>query len=396
MGAPMSQKRQEDRFQTADVVVLSGGHAVHDTYSGFLAPLLPVFIQTMSLTKTEASLLMLARQSPSVFQPVIGLRADRSNLRFLVILGPAVTGIAMSLLGVAGGYSTLVALLLVVGFSSAAFHAVGPAMAGTLSGPNLGRGMGVWMLCGELGRTLGPILIVSVIGAWGVAGTAYLIPAGIAASLVLLLRMRRVAAQAFSFYRALPWRSALSRMAPVMVPLSGIVFVRAFMMASLTAFLPTFLSEEGASLWLAGASLSVLEGAGIAGALIGGWVSDRLGRRRVLGFSMMATPILLFVFLDSRGWVLFPVLVVLGFVALSTGPVVMAMVQESCPENRAFANGIYMGGGFALRGLAMLLLGMMGDAYDLRRAFEVSAVLMFAGVLLVWKVPKTVRRPPNS
>ncbi|MDE2890858.1 MAG: MFS transporter [Gemmatimonadota bacterium] len=384
----MSQKRQGDRIQTTDVLMLSGGHAVHDTYSGFLAPLLPVFIQSMSLTKTEAGMLMVVRQAPSVFQPIIGLRADRSNLRFLVILGPAVTGIVMSLLGVAGGYSTLVALLLIAGFSSAAFHAVGPAMTGTLSGPNLGRGMGIWMLCGELGRTLGPILIVSVIGLWGILGTAYLIPVGLLASVVLLLRMRRVGAQAFSFYKALPWRSALKRMAPVMVPLSGIVFVRAFTLASLTAFLPTFLSEEGASLWLAGASLSVLEGAGIAGALIGGWVSDRLGRRRVLGFSMIVTPILLFVFLDSQGWVLFPVLVVLGFAALSTGPVVMAMVQESCPENRAFANGIYMGGGFALRGLAMLLLGMMGDAYGLRRAFEISAVLLFAGVLLVFKIPK--------
>ncbi len=385
----MSQRRQGDRFQTTDVLMLSGGHAVHDTYSGFLAPLLPVFIGALSLTKTEAGMLMVVRQAPSVFQPIIGLRADRSNLRFLVILGPAVTGIAMSLLGVAGGYSTLVALLLIAGFSSAAFHAVGPAIAGTLSGPNLGRGMGIWMLCGELGRTLGPILIVSVIGLWGIVGTAYLIPVGLVASVVLLLRMRRVGAQAFSFYKALPWRSALKRMAPVMVPLSGIVFVRAFTLASLTAFLPTFLSEEGASLWLAGASLSVLEGAGIAGALIGGWVSDRLGRRRVLGFSMIVTPILLFVFLESQGWVLFPALVVLGFAALSTGPVVMAMVQESCPENRAFANGIYMGGGFALRGLAMLLLGMMGDAYGLRRAFEVSAVLMFAGVLLVFKIPKS-------
>ena len=384
----MSKKRQRDRFQTTDVLMLSGGHAVHDTYSGFLAPLLPIFIQSLSLSKTEASLLMLARQAPSVFQPIIGHRADRSNLRFLVILGPAITGIAMSLLGIAPNYGSLVALLLITGFASAAFHAVGPAIAGKLSGPNLGRGMGIWMLCGELGRTLGPILIVSVIGVWGVAGTAYLIPASIVASLVLLLRMRRVAAQAFSFYKALPWRSALKRMAPVMVPLSGIVFVRAFTLAALTAFLPTFLSEEGASLWLAGASLSVLEGAGIAGALIGGWVSDRLGRRRVLGFSMIVTPILLFVFLDSQGWVLFPVLVVLGFIALSTGPVVMAMVQESCPENRAFANGIYMGGGFALRGLAMLLLGMMGDAYGLRRAFEISAVLLFAGVLLVFKIPK--------
>ena len=384
----MSDKRQEDRFQTADVVVLSGGHAVHDTYSGFLAPLLPIFIQTLSLSKTEASLLMLARQAPSVFQPIIGHRADRSNLRFLVILGPAITGIAMSLLGVAPNYGSLVALLLVTGFASAAFHAVGPAMAGMLSGPSLGRGMGIWMLCGELGRTLGPILIVSAIGLWGIVGTTYLIPAGILASLVLLFRMRRGAARAFSFYRALSWQSALRRMAPVMVPLSGIVFVRAFMMASLTAFLPTFLNEEGASLWLAGASLSVLEGAGIAGALIGGWVSDRWGRKQVLAFSMIGSPLLLFLFLQSQGWFLFPVLVVMGFVALATGPVVLAMVQESCPENRAFATGLYMGGGFALRGLAMLLLGMMGDAYGLRRAFEVSAVLMLIGVGLVFKIPK--------
>ncbi len=383
----MSEQRDSQRFQTRDVLTLSGGHAVHDTYSGFLPPLLPLFIQTLSLSKTEASLLMVVRQAPSVFQPIIGHQADRVNLRLLVILGPAITGIAMSLLGIAHDYLTLVALLSIAGFSSAAFHAVGPALAGTLSGSHLGRGMGLWMLCGELGRTLGPIAIVSVIGLWGMGGTAYLVPAGGVVSLVLFFRMRSVAGRVIKMYRALPWRSALQRMAPVMVPLSGIVFVRAFMMASLTAFLPTFLSEEGASLWLSGASLSVLEGAGIGGALLGGWLSDRWGRKRVLGFSMIVTPALLFVFLESEGWVLFPILVVLGFVALSTGPVVMTMVQESCPENRAFANGLYMGAGFALRGVAMLLLGMMADAYGLRRAFEISALLMVIGVVLVWRIP---------
>ena len=172
----MSSNSDNSRFQTRDVITLSGGHAVHDTYSGFLPPLLPIFIQTLSLTKTEASLLMVVRQAPSVFQPIIGHQADRLNLRFLVILGPVITGIAMSLLGIAHGYLSLTALLLITGFSSAAFHAVGPAMAGTLSGSNLGRGMGIWMLCGELGRTIGPILIVSVIGLWGIGGTTYLIP----------------------------------------------------------------------------------------------------------------------------------------------------------------------------------------------------------------------------
>lgn len=384
----MSNKTTEDKgFQTGDVITLSSGHAVHDTYSGFLASLLPVFIDTLSLSKTEASLLMVFRQAPSMLQPIIGHQSDRLNLWPLVILGPVVTGIAMCLLGMTNGYGMLVALLVLAGLSSAAFHAVGPAMAGTLSGSNLGRGMGIWMLCGELGRTIGPILVVSVIGVWGMAGIPWLLPIGVLASFIMYVRMKGVIGKARHVSQALPWRSALKRMAPVMVPLSGIVFVRAFMMASLTTFLPTFLNEEGASLWLAGASLSVLEGAGIAGALFGGWMSDRLGRKQILGFSMLLTPVFTFVFLSTEGWFLFPILAILGFVALSTGPVVMAMVQESCPENRAFANGLYMGAGFALRGVAMLLLGMMADVYGLRRAFEVSAILMFVGVVLVFRLP---------
>ena len=383
----MPQQPDDKRFQTGGVLTVSTGHAVHDTYSGFLAPLLPIFINTLSLTKTDASLLMLFRQAPSVFQPVIGHLADRLNLRILVILGPAITGIAMSLLGISPGYALLVALLVIAGSSSAAFHAVGPAMAGSLSGPNLGRGMGIWMLAGELGRTLGPILVVSVIGLYTMTGITWLAPCGIVCSIILYIRLKKVAGQGRNRSQALPWKSALKRMAPVLKPLSGIVFVRSFMLAALTPFLPTFLNEEGASLWLAGASLSVLEGSGVAGALLGGWVSDRLGRKTVLGFSMLMTPVTTFVFLSVQGRVLFPVLIVLGITALSTGPVVMAIVQESCPENRAFANGFYMGASFGLRGVATLLLGIMADAYGLRQAFSISAVLMVLGLGMVFKLP---------
>ncbi len=56
-------------------------------------------------------------------------------------------------------------------------------------------------------------------------------------------------------------------MRPLLIPLVGIVVSRAFMMAASTTYLPVFLREEGAGLWVAGASLSVLEGAGVFGAL---------------------------------------------------------------------------------------------------------------------------------
>jgi FSR family fosmidomycin resistance protein-like MFS transporter len=69
----------------------------------------------------------------------------------------------MSLLGMAPAYAVLALFLVVVGASSASLHAVGPVIAGNLSGRNLGKGMGFWMVGGELGRTLGPIVIVSAI-----------------------------------------------------------------------------------------------------------------------------------------------------------------------------------------------------------------------------------------
>ena len=70
----MSQKQQGDRFQTTDVFVLSGGHAVYDSYSGFLPPLLPVFIQNMPLTRTEAGMLM-----APVMAPLSGIRSQRGS-----------------------------------------------------------------------------------------------------------------------------------------------------------------------------------------------------------------------------------------------------------------------------------------------------------------------------
>ena len=109
-----------------------------------------------------------------MLQPFIGHLADRVSLRTLFILAPAVTAVVMSLLGIAPAYGFLAMLLVVVGFSSASLHAIGPVVAGNLSGKNLGRGMGFWMVGGELGRTLGPIVIVSAIHLLTLKGTPWL------------------------------------------------------------------------------------------------------------------------------------------------------------------------------------------------------------------------------
>jgi FSR family fosmidomycin resistance protein-like MFS transporter len=379
-------------FETGRVVTVSAAHGVHDTYMAFLPSLLPVFIASFALSNTEAGLLSIFMQTPSLFQPFIGHLADRLSLRYLVILAPAVTATAMSLLGVAPGYGVLALLLMVAGVSSASLHSVGPVMAGRLSGESLGRGMGFWMVGGELGRTFGPMVIVSALQFLTLQRTPALMVVGVLMSGLLFILLKDVAGRPETAYEALPWRQALQGMGALLPPLIGLIVVRSFMVSALTTYLPTFLSQEGVGLFVAGASLSILEGAGVVGALVGGSLSDRVGRRAILFASILTTPLLMFAFLVVTGWPRVPLLLLIGFAALSIGPVIMALVQETSPESRALANGVYMALSFVIRSVVIVLVGAMGDLFSLRIAFATSGVVTLLGLPLILFLPSTAGR----
>lgn len=387
----IAQGSSGERFQLDRVLTMAAVHVVHDTYTAFLPPLLPEFINKFLLSKTKAGLLTVFLQIPSLLQPVIGHLSDRVRLRYLVILAPAVTATMMSLLGVAPGYAVLALLLTITGLSSAALHAVGPVMVGSVSGRSLGRGMSFWMVGGELGRSIGPIVVVTVVKFLTPEGLPWLIPAGLLASAFLFIRLKNEPGLPPRVNQGLPWRSALKRMRSVMLPLVGMIIVRIFLNSALTTFLPIFLNEEGVDLWFAGASLTILEAAGIVGAMLGGSISDRLGRRVVLFLSLMTTPIFMFVFLNVSGWAQITILPLLGLTSLSVTPVLMALVQENFPENRALANGLYMAVGFTTRSGAVVVMGALGDLIGLRQTFTASAVLMLLGIPLILLLPSEHR-----
>jgi len=66
----------------------------------------------------------------------------------------------------------------------------------------------------------------------------------------------------------------------------------------------------------------------------------------------------------------------------------MALVQESSPDNRAFANGLYMALSFVIRSLAVVALGILGDLFSLRLAFAASAIVPLLGLPLVAMLPR--------
>ena len=149
-------EQNEKEFQTGQVLTIVGGHFVHDTYSAFLAPILPLLIEKLSLSLTLAGSLPAFVQFPGLLNPFIGYLADRVSLRYFVIFAPGVTATFFSVIGLAPSYFILAAILLLAGVSVAAFHAPAPAMIGRIAGRRVGRGMSLFMAAGELGRTVGP------------------------------------------------------------------------------------------------------------------------------------------------------------------------------------------------------------------------------------------------
>jgi FSR family fosmidomycin resistance protein-like MFS transporter len=368
---------------------LAGAHMMHDMFTGFIAPLLPIFIASLALNKTQAGMLVFFLQGPSLLQPLLGHLVDRYSLRPLVYIGPALTAVGMSLLGIAPSYTVLAVMLVLIGINSASFHSVGSVMAGTLSGRRLGRGSGLWMFGAELGRAIGPLLVVTAVELWGLRGMSRLAIIGLLGAAVLYWRLRDVPFRPTrSMTQTLPWRQAIRGMGAVMLPIVGIVTLRAVLNSALTTYLPTFLKEEGADLWLAGASLSVFEVAGTLGALSGGTISDWLGRRPTVAVAMAACTPLMVWFLLSTGWSRLLSLLALGFFQLSTLGVLMALVQESFPQQRALANGIYLASYFLANSVMSVAVGRLGDLFGLRSAFTISAVAPLLGAALVWLLPK--------
>jgi FSR family fosmidomycin resistance protein-like MFS transporter len=389
--APPETEPSPSEFQVGRVLALGIGHAAHDVFSSFLAPLLPLFITNLSLSKTGAGLLTTFLQGPSLLQPLIGHLADRVDLRYLAIPAPLVTAVLMSVLGFAPNYTLLALLLVIAGLSSAGLHAVGPAFAGRMSGSkSLGRGMSLWMLGGEVGYALGPLLVVTAVKWWGLRGVPWLICIGMLGSLLLwyLFRDIRVCPPTPAVSDLSLWQ-ALYQMRGMLLPLLGLVATRAFLLSALGSFLPTYLNEAGISFWMAGASLTVYQGSASFGVLLGGMASDRFGRRVVILVSMLVTPLLFLAFLHTTGGIQLLMLLLIGLVVVMFDPVILALVQENYADNRALASSVYMALMFVVRSIAVLLMGAWGDWRGLHWAFHVSAWVFLLGIPLVLLLPKS-------
>lgn len=380
---------ENKKFQTSNVVIISFSHLLHDVFTSFLAPLLPLLITKLGINLFQSGLLSVIQRIPSLFNPFIGILAEKVKVRYFVIFAPAITTIAMGLIGIAPTYTILAVLLFVSGVSSTLFHVPSPVMIKKLSGTRIGMGMSFYMLGGELARTLGPLIIVAIVEIWGLEGTYRLIPFGLLASVILWYKFRKIAISDDVKSNIGPnYLSTFKQFVPVFKTLAGITFFRGAMKSALTLYLPIYLTANGAEIWFAGISLAVLQLAGAAGTFYSGTISDKIGRRTTLVIVSIASPILLLLFINSSGITSFLLLIIMGFFLVAPQSVNLAIIHELKTKHLPFVNGVYMMINFFISSVMTMVVGALSDKIGLDRTYTIAAIMAFPAIIFSLMVPK--------
>ncbi|MEA2095948.1 MAG: MFS transporter, partial [Candidatus Cloacimonadota bacterium] len=224
--------------------------------------------------------------------------------------------------------------------------------------------------------------ITAAISWWGLEGSWRVMPLGIIASIILYFKLKNININK-DFQKKKKETGAketFKKLIPFFVIISGITIFRAAMKLALTLYLPTFLTQQGNTLWLAGISLAVLQFSGAIGTFFAGPISDKIGRKNTLLIASIANPILMWLFISLNGSFMIPLLIIMGFFLFASGPVLLALVQDTDSEHPAFINGIYMTISFGVSSLMVLLIGFLGDSYGLILTYKICAIISIASI----------------
>ena len=386
--------RSPEKFRTANVAAIAAAHMLHDVYSSFFAPLIPLLTEKLGFAYAVAGMLSVVQKLPSLLNPLIGFVADRFAIRSAIIAAPVLTIAAMGLIGLAPTTAMLAILLFTCGFSAAVFHVTAPVLMRRVSGNRIGRGMSFFMFGGEMARTVGPLLVTAAISWWGLEGIWRLVPIGWVASLLIFLNLRTIDKSHIQSFRA-PNQASLGKTVRETAPFFGLItpilVFRGFPKTALTLFLPAYMVGQGYSVGMAATALAFLELAGAGGVLLSGSLSDRAGRKPILLAIMLLSPGLMFLFTQATGFWLWLLLGLMGVVFFASTPVFMAMIHDLETDRPTFANGVFMTLNFAAGSIVALGIGFLADRLGFVHTYRIAAALGLLAIpptLLIKDRPK--------
>jgi FSR family fosmidomycin resistance protein-like MFS transporter len=164
--------------------------------------------------------------------------------------------------------------------------------------------------------------------------------------------------------------------------LLALIFSKYVYLASLTSYFTFYLIHRfGVSVQQAQLHLFLFLTAVAIGTIAGGPLGDRIGRKRVIWFSILgALPFTLLLPHASLFWT-GPLTVMIGLILASAFPAIVVFAQELVPGKVGMISGLFFGFSFGMGGLGAAALGWLADRTSIETVYQICAFLPAIGLL---------------
>lgn len=384
----------------AVVFSLSFCHLLNDLMQSMLPAIYPVLKDAHGLDFGQIGLITLAFQcTASLFQPAVGIFTDRNPMPYSLAAGMGSTLIGLVLLARADDYATILIAACLVGLGSAVFHPEASRVARLASGGRHGLAQSLFQVGGNAGSAIGPLLAALIVVPNGQGSVAWFSAAAFLGMSVLFFvggwyARHRPHPRAHGAAALVPLAVVLRdrRVAIALGVLVALIFSKTFYTASLTSYYTFYLMGRfGVDVEIAQYALFVFLVSAPLGALLGGWLGDRIGRLPIIWVSILGV----LPFSLALPHVGFEATVILAFVIgtimASSFSAILVYAQELIPGRVGLVAGVFFGFSFGLGGIGAAALGELADRTSLDAVYAICALLPAIGLLTIF-LPKQPSR----
>jgi MFS transporter, FSR family, fosmidomycin resistance protein len=378
-------------------------HFLHDGFSETLYVFLPLWATEFGLSFSQVGLIRTAYTGGmSAFQIPAGFLAERFGERRILALGTAVTALGFVAAGWAGGFVTLLVLLLCAGLGSGVQHPLSSSIVSkAYEDGNRRTALGTYNFSGDIGKA-GVAAAIGVLAGfvgWRAAGATYGV-LGVAAALAIVPLLSRLGAGAVEAREADAHVTAGGwgiRDGRGFTALCGIGMIDNATRTGFLTFLPFILIAKGLGVGGVGLAFALVFAGGATGKFVCGVVADRVGVIRTVVITEAATAALILSVVAAPLPIALAVLIPLGIALNGTSSVLYGTVADLvASERRSRAYGLYYTVSVGASALAPTVWGIVGDTSGVPLTLSLIALVVLTTIPLCLVLRPAVAAPARS
>jgi FSR family fosmidomycin resistance protein-like MFS transporter len=385
------------------ILAISFCHMLNDMMQSLLPAIYPNLKADFGLTFGQIGIVSLVYQvTASLLQPLVGLYADRRPTPLALPGGTLFSLAGLVVLSLAHHYALLLIGASLLGVGSSVFHPEASRVARMAAGGRHGLAQSLFQVGGNTGQALGPLVAALVVVRWGQSSIGFVGLMSLLSFAILwnvgLWYRRHGLARLATPKSGGPWHPTLSHRTVLqgLGVLLLMIFSKYIYLVSLSSYFTFYLIRRfGVSVQTAQLYLFAFSAAVAVGTMLGGPFGDRLGRKRVIWFSILGTlPFTLALPHLSLFWT-GPVVAIIGLILASAFPAIVVFAQELVPGKVGMISGLFFGFAFGVSGVAAALLGALADVTSIEYVYGLVAWMPALG-LFAALLPDVEPRPRGS